>query len=75
MDNIHPSIDLTIKGREMASFSKRKHLILSNFLLKLGIPEHIVATDVEGIEHYISPTTLKALEQHLKQIDSESRTS
>lgn len=71
MENIHPSIELTPKGRETATFSKKKHKILSSFLLKLGIPEHIVATDVEGIEHYISSTTLKALEAHLNQLNDE----
>jgi DtxR family manganese transport transcriptional regulator len=59
-------IDLTAKGREMAAFSKKKHLILSEFLLKLGVPEAIAATDVEGIEHHISGTTLEAIEAHMR---------
>jgi DtxR family transcriptional regulator, manganese transport regulator len=58
-------INLTLKGKQMALFSKRKHLILSEFLLKIGVPEHIAAIDVEGIEHYISPTTLEALSAHM----------
>lgn len=68
--NTHPLIELTPKGREIASFSKKKHLVLSDFLLKLGIPEQIVATDVEGMEHHISYVTLQALETHLKQLNS-----
>ena len=63
-----PQIDLTPKGKETAAFSKKKHLVLLNFLLKLGVPAHIAATDVEGIEHYISPDTLQALETHLQQM-------
>ncbi len=62
------SIILTEKGVETAHFSKRKHLVLTDFLLKLGISKDIVATDVEGIEHYISPTTLKAIETHLQTL-------
>lgn len=58
-------IELTPKGLQTANFSKKKHQILSEFLLKLGIPEYIVATDVEGIEHHISSETLQALERHL----------
>src|ERR1700733_8142327 len=58
-------IELTQRGREMAIFSKKKHLILTEFLLHLGIPEHIVATDVEGIEHHISSTTLEAIATHM----------
>jgi len=59
-------IILTNKGKKMAAFAKRKHQILSEFLIKIGVPEHIAAIDVEGIEHYISAQTLKALENFLK---------
>lgn len=59
---IHPLIELTEKGKSTAVFSKKKHLVLYEFLLKLGIPEDIVAIDVEGIEHHISPETLQAIE-------------
>jgi DtxR family manganese transport transcriptional regulator len=59
-------LELTLKGRQMAIFSKRKHCILSAFLLKLGVPEHIVAIDVEGIEHHISLATLNAIDAHMQ---------
>lgn len=62
------NIVLTTKGHELAAFSKKKHRILTQFLLQLGIPENIVANDVEGIEHYISATTLEAIENHLKKM-------
>ena len=61
-------IELTPKGKELAIFSKQKHQILTEFLLKLGIPESVVATDVEGIEHFISPITLEALQNHMKTL-------
>jgi len=60
------AINLTSKGEDMAIFSKKKHLVLSQFLLKLGVPEHIAATDVEGIEHHVSNVTLEAIEAHMK---------
>lgn len=60
------SIELTDEGKKMAAFAKRKHRVLSEFLSQLGVPEAILATDVEGIEHYISETTLKAIETHMK---------
>ncbi len=59
-------IILTARGKEMAAFSKKKHLILSEFLKKIGVPESIAATDVEGIEHHISETTLEAIEAHMR---------
>lgn len=64
------AIDLTPMGKKTAIFSKKKHLVLSQFLLKLGVPEHIVATDVEGIEHHISRTTLEAIDAHMKECSS-----
>lgn len=60
-------IELTPQGKQMAIFSKKKHRILSTFLLQLGVPEHIVAIDVEGIEHHISPTTLNAIVTHMQE--------
>ena len=68
--DVHPLILLTPKGKEMASFSKKKHQILAKFLQKLGVAEDIAAADVEGIEHHISPSTLQALEAHLDWIKS-----
>lgn len=65
--NAANEILLTRQGKELASFSKKKHLVLTEFLLKLGVPEQIVATDVEGIEHYISPETLDAIHNHMQK--------
>lgn len=64
-----PEIQLTARGKKMASFSKRKHLILSQFFHKLGVPEEVLAGDVEGIEHHISEETLEAIERHLKTLN------
>ena len=61
------TFSLTQKGRQMAEFSKRKHDILTRFLLQLGVPKEVIATDVEGIEHHISPPTLAAIEAHLNK--------
>ncbi len=57
---------LTPEGMQTALFSKKKHQILSAFLLRLGVPENIAATDVEGIEHHISFTTLNAIIAHMQ---------
>jgi len=64
-------IELTSEGKRTASFSKRKHHILSAFLRKLGVPEHVVAADVEGIEHHISLTTLNAIVAHMQEWPQE----
>ncbi len=58
----HQPITLTKKGQELAAFSKRRHETLLQFLISLGVPEETAAIDVEGMEHYLSDTTLKVLE-------------
>lgn len=63
----HQVLHLTEEGKQMAALSKKKHLILFEFLKYLGVPEEVAATDVEGMEHHISPMTLKAIETYLAQ--------
>lgn len=64
----HKPVELTVKGNELAMFSKARHEVLRQFFRKLGVPENIIAEDVEGIEHHISPTTLKAIQDHLAKL-------
>ncbi len=60
-------ITLTAKGKKLAAFSKKRHEILMNFLLSLGVPEEIAAIDVEGMEHHVSSETLEAIERYSNQ--------
>jgi len=55
------NIILTGKGIKLAALSKKKHQILTQFLLKIGVPKDVAACDVEGIEHHISEITLEAI--------------
>ena len=50
---------LTSKGKKLALASHRRHATVYQFLLKLGVPETIAQIDAEGIEHHVSPKTLK----------------
>ncbi len=65
--NQNQAIELTAIGEAVGTFSKQKHEILLEFLLKLGVPEQIAAADVEGMEHHISKETLQALTEHLQK--------
>lgn len=56
------SIFLTGEGARLAEASRRRHEIVLNFLLSLGVPSAIAHTDAEGIEHHVSPQTLAAFE-------------
>lgn len=54
---------LTEQGRKIALQIKSRHETLARFLRHLGLPEKIVATDIEGIEHHLSNQTLARLKQ------------
>ena len=56
------SIFLTLKGQELASISKKRHIVVLTFLKKLGIDPRTAEADAEGIEHHVSEATLNALE-------------
>ena len=55
------SIFLTEAGAAMAAESRRKHVIVAEFLRLLGLDEATVDADSEGIEHHVSDRTLRAL--------------
>jgi len=59
------SIFLTDKGRELAEASRRRHEIVRDFLLALGVDSETAETDSEGIEHHVSDATLQAFRQFL----------
>ena len=56
------SIFLTLKGQELASVSKKRHIIVLPFLKKLGIDNKTAEADAEGIEHHVSQKTLKKMD-------------
>ncbi len=61
------SIFLTLKGQEVASVSKKRHIIVLTFLKKLGLDLKTAEVDAEGIEHHVSDKTLKKMEQFNKK--------
>ena len=57
------AILLTKEGEKLASSCKKRHEIVLNFLLALGLDSQTAQNDAEGIEHHVSPKTLKAMEK------------
>lgn len=53
---------LTTAGEALAQNITRRHQLLSDFLKLLGLDEEVIYHDVEGMEHHISPSTLRAIE-------------
>tara|TARA_Y100000590_G_scaffold104992_1_gene119441 strand:+ start:254 stop:646 length:393 start_codon:yes stop_codon:yes gene_type:complete len=62
------SVFLTLKGQQIASESRKRHKIVYNFLINLGVNHKIAAADSEGIEHHVSKKTLDRMEKFNKSI-------
>ncbi len=54
-------IQLTGDGWKLAEDGKRRHAVVENFLLALGVSTETARIDSEGIEHHVSAETLKAM--------------
>jgi len=54
---------LTSAGEEVAARIAHRHALLTQFLALLGLAETVIAHDVEGMEHHVSPETFDALEK------------
>ena len=60
------SIFLTDKGQNLADYCKKRHEIVYNFLIKIGVNSDIAKNDAEGIEHHVSAETLSVFEKYNK---------
>ena len=59
-------IELTEAGRQLASRSEKRHELVLNFLMALGVSRKNAEIDSEGIEHHCSDETLAAMRRFLK---------
>ncbi len=57
------SITLTPAGLEIADKIYERHTVLSDFLIKIGVPESIATEDACRIEHHISDESLQAIKR------------
>jgi DtxR family manganese transport transcriptional regulator len=58
-------VELTEAGTRLAEKSRQRHEVVYQFLLALGVSKAVAAADSEGIEHHVSPETLKAMKSFL----------
>lgn len=63
---------LTPAGELLAKNITHRHQILTDFLKLLGLEDKLIYHDVEGMEHHISPETLRAIEALTAQLKNES---
>jgi len=64
------SIFLTDQGRKLAEEARRRHAIVLEFLIALGVKPETAAVDAEGIEHHVSAETLEVFQRFIKQKSS-----
>ncbi|KAB2645121.1 MAG: transcriptional regulator MntR [Verrucomicrobia bacterium] len=62
---------LTTAGEALALNITRRHQLLTDFLKLLGLDEEVIYHDVEGMEHHISPPTLRAIEALTQQLQRQ----
>lgn len=59
---------LTSAGEKLARNIAHRHKLLTDFLKLLGLNDRVIYHDVEGMEHHISPPTLRAIEALVGQL-------
>jgi Mn-dependent DtxR family transcriptional regulator len=59
---------LTPAGETLARNITRRHQLLTDFLTLLQLDQQVIHHDVEGMEHHISPPTLRAIEALTAQL-------
>jgi DtxR family manganese transport transcriptional regulator len=60
-------IRLTAKGERLAADSRRRHEIVLEFMLALGVPEADARRETEGIEHHVGQVTLERMAAFVRQ--------
>ena len=60
------SIFLTDRGQILADYCKKRHEIVYDFLIKIGVNSDTAKNDAEGIEHHVSAETLSVFEKYNK---------
>ena len=62
---------LTTAGETLAKNITRRHRLLTDFLNLFGLDEQVIFHDVEGMEHHISPPTVRAIQALTAQLERQ----
>ncbi len=61
-------ISLTDEGLEVAENIYTRHTVLTKILVALGVDETTAADDACRVEHVISETTFRAMQEYIKKL-------
>lgn len=64
-DRPYQPLVLTDRGQRIAEASRRRHLLVRDFLIALGVDRDTAEADTEGIEHHVSEQTLAVFARFL----------
>ena len=64
MDEESKRLTLTAAGEKRAKNIYERHVVLTQFLISLGVDEKTAAEDACRVEHYISDKTFAAIKAH-----------
>lgn len=59
-------IALTATGQALAARARKRHEVVFQFLLAIGVDTKTAALDAEGIEHHVSPKTLAKMKRFVE---------
>ena len=68
-------ITLTAKGKRLAEKCRQRHEIVYQFLLAIGVDKTTAELDAEGIEHHVSPATLRCFQKVVDRTAGERASS
>lgn len=60
-------IFLTEAGQALAARVRSRHRLVVEVLRAIGVPTEAAEADAEGIEHYVSETTIEAFDRFLRE--------
>ncbi len=58
-------LELTDAGRKIAETIYERHILISNWLISMGVPEDVAAEDACRMEHDVSPVTFEKLKEYI----------
>lgn len=65
------ALALTERGREIAETIYERHTVLSDLLIRLGVPEDVATADACKLEHAISDRSFQAIKAHAARYDKK----
>ena len=62
------AVQLTEPGQKLAEACRKRHRVVVEFLITLGISQETAEHDAEGIEHHVSDETLQKFREFTREV-------